>query len=149
MNAMKGLTPIVKKVAQLMSGIICIYGIYIVVHGHLTPGGAFAGGIILAGAFILLILAFGSEVIKLRKEETGSSVLESLAILVTLIMSVLGLFIGSRIFFNNYLPTGETGELASAGVIPVYNILIGIEVAAAIVTIFLALIIFKEEEEQR
>jgi len=146
---MKGLTPIVKKVAQLMSGIICIYGIYIVVHGHLTPGGAFAGGIILAGAFILLILAFGSEVIKLRKEETGSSVTESFSILVTLILATAGLLIGSKVFFNNYLPKGEVGELVSAGAVPLYNILIGIEVAAAIITIFLALIIFKEEEEQR
>ena len=145
---MKGLTPIVKKVAQLMSGIICIYGIYIVVHGHLTPGGAFAGGIILAGAFILLILAFGSEVIKLRKEETGSSITESISLLVAIIMAGLGLLIGSKIFFANYLPKGTVGELVSAGAIPIYNILIGIEVAAAIVTIFLALVIFKEEEEQ-
>lgn len=146
---MKGLTPIVKKIAQLMSGIIFVYGIYIVVHGHLTPGGAFAGGIILAGAFILLILAFGSEVIKLRKEETGSSITESLSILLTLILALGGLFIGTKIFFNNYLPKGEVGELLSAGAIPIYNILIGIEVAAAIITIFLALVIFKEEEEER
>ncbi len=145
---MKGLTPIVKKVAQLMAGIICIYGIYIVIHGHLTPGGAFAGGIILAGSFILLILAFGSEVIKLRKEEAGSSITESVSLLVAIIMAAMGLLIGSKVFFINYLPKGEVGELVSAGAIPIYNILIGIEVAAAIVTIFLALIIFKEEEEQ-
>ncbi len=146
---MEGLTPIVKKVAQLMSGIIFVYGIYIVVHGHLTPGGAFAGGIILAGAFILLILAFGSEVIRLKKEETGSSITESLSILLTLILAIGGLFIGTKVFFNNYLPKGEVGELISAGLIPIYNILIGIEVAAAIITIFLALVIFKEEEEER
>jgi multicomponent Na+:H+ antiporter subunit B len=145
---MKGLTPIVKKVAQLMAGIICIYGIYIVIHGHLTPGGAFAGGIILAGSFILLILAFGSEVIKLRKEEAGSSITESISLLVAIIMAAMGLLIGSKVFFSNYLPKGEVGELVSAGAIPIYNILIGIEVAAAIVTIFLALVIFKEEEEQ-
>lgn len=146
---MKGLTPIVKKVAQLMSGIIFIYGIYIVTHGHLTPGGAFAGGIILAGSFILLILAFGSEVIKLRKEESGSSASESAAILITLILAIAGFFAGSMVFFNNFLPKGTPGNLVSAGTIPLYNIFIGIEVAAAIVTIFLALIIFKEEEEKR
>ena len=126
-----------------------MYGIYIVVHGHLTPGGAFAGGIILAGSFILLILAFGSEVIKLRKEETGSSLIESVGILITIILATAGFFAGSMVFFNNYLPKGTVGDLLSAGIIPLYNIFIGVEVAAAIVTIFLALIIFKEEEEER
>jgi multicomponent Na+:H+ antiporter subunit B len=146
---MKGLTPIVKKIAQLMSGIIFMYGIYIVIHGHLTPGGAFAGGIILAGSFILLILAFGSEVIKLRKEESGSSVTESVSILITVILATAGFFAGGMVFFNNFLPKGTVGELVSAGTIPLFNIFIGIEVAAAIVTIFLALVIFKEEEEER
>jgi multicomponent Na+:H+ antiporter subunit B len=145
---MNGLTPIVKKVAQLMSGVIFLYGMYIVIHGHITPGGAFAGGIIMAGSFILLILAFGSEVIKLRKEETGSSLTESLSILITLILATAGLFAGTMVFFNNFLPKGAVGELISAGTIPLYNIFIGIEVAAAIMTIFLALIIYKEEEQQ-
>ena len=146
---MKGLTLIVKKVAQLLSGLIFMYGIYIVTHGHLTPGGGFAGGAILAGAFILLILAFGSQVVKLRKEETGSSVSESTGLLIALLLAVIGLFAGSLAFFNNYLPQGTVGDLVSAGVIPLYNIFIGMEVAAALVTIFLGLVIYKEEEEQR
>jgi multicomponent Na+:H+ antiporter subunit B len=146
---MRGLTTIVKKVAQLMSGIIFMYGLYIIIHGHLTPGGAFAGGIILAGSFILLILAFGSEVFNLRKEETGSSLTESIAILLTVILAVAGFFAGGMVFFNNFLSKGIVGELVSAGTIPLYNIFIGVEVAAAIVTIFLALVIFKEEEEER
>jgi multicomponent Na+:H+ antiporter subunit B len=55
------------------------------------------------------------------------------------------MLLGARIFFNNWLPGGKVGELISAGVIPLYNISIGIEVAASILTIFLALVIFKEE----
>jgi multisubunit Na+/H+ antiporter MnhB subunit len=60
---MQGMSVIVKKIAQLMSGLIFVYGIYIITHGHLTPGGGFAGGALVAGAFILLILANGSEYI--------------------------------------------------------------------------------------
>jgi multisubunit Na+/H+ antiporter MnhB subunit len=52
--------------AQLMSGLIFVYGAYIVTHGHLTPGGGFAGGALIAGAFILLILANGSEYVRLK-----------------------------------------------------------------------------------
>jgi multicomponent Na+:H+ antiporter subunit B len=139
---------IVKKVAQLITGFVFLYGIYIIVHGHLTPGGGFAGGAILAGAYILQILAFGRDPLHLKKKETGSSVSESVAIFLVLMMAVAGFFIGAKVFFNNYLPTGKIGELISAGAIPIYNILIGIEVAAALLTIFLALIIYKEEIEE-
>jgi multicomponent Na+:H+ antiporter subunit B len=145
---MNGMSLIVKKVAQLITGFIFLYGIYIIVHGHLTPGGGFAGGAILAGAYILQILAFGKDPLLLKKKETGSSISESVAILMVLMMAVAGLFIGTKVFFNNFLPTGKIGELASAGAIPIYNILIGIEVAAALLTIFLALIIYKEEIEE-
>lgn len=142
---MKGMSIIVKKVTQLISGIIFMYGIYIIIHGHLTPGGGFAGGALIAGSFILLILAFGSDFLKLKKEKEGSSITENAAILMVLLLAVMGFLFGTKVFFSNYLPQGTIGELLSAGVIPLYNIFIGIEVAAAIVTIFLALVIFKEE----
>jgi len=145
---MQGMSLIVKKVAQLITSFVFLYGIYIIVHGHLTPGGGFAGGAILAGAYILQILAFGRDPLHLKKKETGSSVSESVAILLVLMMAVAGFFIGTKVFFNNYLPAGKIGELVSAGVIPLYNIFIGIEVAAALLTIFLALIIYKEEIEE-
>jgi multicomponent Na+:H+ antiporter subunit B len=51
------------------------------------------------------------------------------------------------VFFKNYLPLGTVGELLSAGIIPVFNIFIGIEVAAALFTIFLAFVILKEEDK--
>jgi multisubunit Na+/H+ antiporter MnhB subunit len=142
---MKGMTLIVKKTTQLLAGIIFLYGIYVIVHGHLTPGGGFAGGVIIAGSFILLILANGSDFMYLTREETGSTITENLAVFIALLLALAGMIIGSRVFFNNWLPKGTVGELISAGVIPLYNIFVGIEVAASILTIFLALVIFKEE----
>ena len=85
---MNGMTPIVKKVTQLIVGLIFLYGIYIITHGHLSPGGGFAGGAIIAGAFILLVLAYGSDVLKLKKREEGSSVIESTGILLFLILAL-------------------------------------------------------------
>lgn len=142
---MEGMTLIVKKVTQLMCGLIFMYGLYIISHGHLTPGGGFAGGAIVAGAFILLILAYGSEVVSLKKEETLTAVTESIGLLIVLILALAGLFTGAHVFFSNYLPKGEIGALISAGVIPLYNVFIGMEVAAALLTIFLGLVIYKEE----
>jgi multisubunit Na+/H+ antiporter MnhB subunit len=142
---MKGMTLIVKKVAQLIVGLIFLYGIYIVTHGHITPGGGFAGGAVIAGSFVLLVLAYGSDILKLRKREEGSSVVESTGIFIFLVLAFIALFIGTKIFFANYLPKRVIGELISAGVIPLFNIAVGIEVAAALFTIFLALVIYKEE----
>jgi multisubunit Na+/H+ antiporter MnhB subunit len=142
---MKGMSVIVKKVAQLLSGLIFMYGVYIITHGHLTPGGGFAGGALLAGSMILLVLAFGSDVIGLKRRETGSSIIENSAILVFLLFATVAMLIGTRVFFHNFLPRGHLGDLISAGVIPLYNIFVGIEVGAALFTIFLALVIYKEE----
>lgn len=142
------MTIIVKKTTQLIAGMVFLYGIYVIIHGHLTPGGGFAGGVILAGSFILLILSFGSDFIRLTKEEAGSTLYENLAILVVIVLAVSGLLFGTRIFFLNWLPKGTVGELVSAGILPLYNIFVGIEVAASILTIFLALVIFKEESSQ-
>lgn len=142
---MKGMTVIVKKTTQLIAGMIFLYGLYVIVHGHLTPGGGFAGGVILAGSFILLILAYGSDYLKLLQEESGSTLMENIAIFIVLFLALSGLLIGTRVFFLNWLPKGTVGELVSAGILPLYNIFVGIEVAASILTIFLALIIFKEE----
>ena len=145
---MEGMSNIIKQMAKILTGIIFMYGIYIMVHGHLTPGGGFAGGAILAGAFILLVLAYGSNALRLKKEVAGSSVTESIAILLVVVLALMSLVLGIKVFLSNFLPKGTAGELISAGVIPLYNVFIGIEVAGAILTIFLALVIFKEESNQ-
>jgi len=142
---MQGMSVIVKKVSQLVSGLVFMYGIYIITHGHLTPGGGFAGGAVLAGAFILLVLAYGNELVKLKKKEEGSSVTESLAVLTFILLATVALLIGTHVFFKNWLPKGVVGDLISAGIIPLYNIVVGIEVGAALFTIFLALAIYREE----
>lgn len=142
---MKGMTLIVKKTTQLIAGMIFMYGIYIIVHGHLTPGGGFAGGVIIAGSMILVTLAYGGDFMKLIREEAGSTIIESLATLMIIIIATSGFIFGSKVFFNNFLPKGVVGQLISAGVLPLYNICVGTEVAASIFIIFLSLIIFKEE----
>jgi multisubunit Na+/H+ antiporter MnhB subunit len=145
---MKGMTIIVKKTIQLIAGMIFMYGIYVIVHGHLTPGGGFAGGVILAGSMIVIILAYGGDFLKLVKEKTGTTVVESLATIMVIMIALAGFLFGSKIFFNNFLPKGIVGHLISAGVLPLYNIFVGAEVAASIFIIFLSLVIFKEESKE-
>lgn len=142
---MKGMTIIVKKTTQLIAGMIFMYGIYVIIHGHLTPGGGFAGGVVIAGSLILITLAYGGEFIRLVKEESETTIVENLATIMVIVIATSGFLFGTRIFFNNFLPKGIVGNLVSAGVLPLYNICVGAEVAASIFIIFLSLVIFKEE----
>lgn len=57
----RGMTVIIKTVTRLTMGFILIYGIYIGTSGRISPGGGFTGGVILALAFVHIMLAFGKE----------------------------------------------------------------------------------------
>lgn len=57
----RGMTLIVKTVTRLTFGFILLYGIYITLNGHVSPGGGFAGGVIVALALVHVMLAFGKE----------------------------------------------------------------------------------------
>lgn len=139
---MRGMTLIVKTITRLIVGLIFLYGIYIVFHGHLTPGGGFAGGIIIAGAFILLVLAEGSEELSTEVKKWRASLFESLGIFIFWFLAMLGVFAGT-FFFLNLLPKGRPLELLSAGIILPCNIGIGIEVGAALFAIFITLAVLK------
>ncbi|MFQ6067849.1 MAG: MnhB domain-containing protein, partial [bacterium] len=137
---MKGMTTVVKTITKFLSPLIILFGVYIVLHGHLTPGGGFPGGVMIASCFVLLTLAYGKEIAYKKLKRSTSSVLESLGILIFLILAVLGIFVGGY-FFLNFLPPGHPLKVVSAGVFPLSYIGIGLEVAGAIFAVFLALIL--------
>ena len=140
------MSEIVKTVSKIFAPLIVVFGIYITLHGHLTPGGGFAGGIIIAGAIILLVLAFGGIKERLARERKTTSRLESSGILLFWFVGVFGLIIGG-IFFLNFIGKGIPFAIFSSGIIPICNIAIAAEVGGAISTILLALVLFKKEEE--
>ena len=57
-----GLGVIVGTVARWLKGLVLLYGIYLVAYGHVSPGGGFAGGVVIACGFVLLTLAGGGRV---------------------------------------------------------------------------------------
>jgi multicomponent Na+:H+ antiporter subunit B len=141
------MTLIVKTITRLIAGLIFLYGIYIVLHGHLTPGGGFAGGVIIAGAFVLLILAEGLAEVKNEILRWRASFLESMGIFLFWLCAMLGVLVG-RYFFLNLLGKGEPFNLFSAGIIPLCNIGIGIEVGAALFSIFITLAVLKIQDKR-
>ena len=134
------MTPIVKTVIRFAMGIIVIFGVYIVLYGHLTPGGGFAGGVILACGYIVLTLAFGRELALKKMGDTAASILDNTGALAFLVIGLLG-FTGGY-FFLNFIDHGKLFELFSSGTIPLCNIAIGIKVMSSLFAIFIALAIF-------
>ncbi|HQE81430.1 MAG TPA: MnhB domain-containing protein [Candidatus Hydrogenedentes bacterium] len=145
-NHKEGMSLIVKTITRLSVGLILLYGIYIVLHGHLSPGGGFAGGVIVALSFVHLVLAFGKRQAFRTLSESGTASLESLGGVLFLAIALAG-FSGGY-FFTNVLPNGEPYALLSAGTIPLSNIAICLKVAGGLFAIFIALVLLNPESEQ-
>jgi len=152
----QGMTPIVKTIVRFALGIMVIFGAYIILYGHLTPGGGFAGGVILACGYIILTLAFGKDVALRKLSNTGASILDNLGALAFIAIGIIGFSAG--FFFKNFLGHGRMFDLWSAGTIPLCNIAIGLKVTASLFAVFIALSIFgrfiyqmagDEEEQER
>ena len=142
-----GMTLIVKRITRLTVGLILLYGIYIVLHGHLTPGGGFPGGVIIALSFIHLMLAFGKDTALKKLNRIRASFLESLGAIMFLSVALLG-FLGGH-FFLNFIKKGESFNLFSAGIIPICNIAICFKVGAGLFLIFVALVVIPGMEEEK
>ncbi|KYK28004.1 MAG: hypothetical protein HXS48_12185 [Theionarchaea archaeon] len=122
---------IVKSVARVVFPLAFTYGVYIFVHGHLTPGGGFQGGTIIASSIILLYLGFG----RLKISETLVTALESLAALCFIGLGCIGIIKGGN-FLWNAVGLGEQGTLLSAGILGPIYVAIGIKVGTELTSIF-------------
>ncbi len=140
------MTLIVKTITRLTVGLILLFGIYIVLHGHLSPGGGFAGGVIIALSFVHLMIAFGRDVALKRFSASFASLLESFGGLMFLSIALLG-FIGGYFFLNFFFKKGLPFHLFSAGIIPLCNIAISLKVGAGLFAIFVALVLLNKQDK--
>jgi multicomponent Na+:H+ antiporter subunit B len=124
-----------RAMGAALVGPVLVLGAYVIAHGHITPGGGFSGGVVVAGALLLAYAA--GQVVRLRR--VGSITLlegaEALGAAGFLALALGGL-IAAGALLQNFLPLGTSGMLLSAGTIPVGNVAVGIEVAGAVALIF-------------
>ena len=129
---------VVRSVARIIVPFIQLYGLYVIFHGHLSPGGGFAGGAIVGASMILYSLAFNLEACYRKFSHNTSSLLESGGALWYLLIGLLGILAGGVYLTNRaagfYL--GVPGQLFSSGMIFLLSMGIGTKVASTIITLF-------------
>lgn len=124
---------ITKVVFRYILLVIMLYGFYIVLHGHVSPGGGFAGGMVLGMGLLLYFLIFGFE---------KRSKLRRLPLDVALVLIVIGGILEGIKFLvpKDVGQVGAPGTLFSVGIITVVNFGIGLLVASTILSIFYLLV---------
>lgn len=111
--------------SKLLFPAIILLGFYVFIHGHLSPGGGFQGGVIIATGFLLMLLAYEDYSVS----HTYLTIVESVAGIIFTGVGLVGLIMGET-FLQNFLPTGVLNNLFSGGIIPIIYIAVGFKVAA-------------------
>lgn len=137
----EGMTLIVRNTAKIIIAFIVVFAIFIAASGHLSPGGGFPGGVLLAAGAALLVLAFGHErtrEVLAQQRLHGCDAIGALAFLAVALAGFLG-----GMFFANFLPTGSVGDAASGGTIALSNLAIFLKVGAGLAGAFVALALYR------
>jgi multicomponent Na+:H+ antiporter subunit B len=136
---------ILKRVAALLLPFIQMYGLYVIFHGHVSPGGSFAGGIVVGLAFIAFATIYGLERGSAKMPERATTLTESYGTLWYGIMGMVGIIKGAPFLANKLagIDLGTLGTLSSGGLISLIGLGVGIRVASTMVTLFFTMM---EEE---
>ena len=122
----KNSTEVLQTATRLLSGLLVMFGVYIFMHGHLTPGGGFQGGVVIATALLLSLLANPAS----HVAHGMMTAVESLSGAAYVGLGLLGIFLAWGFLDPRALPLGRLGALLSAGSIPFIYSAIGLKVGA-------------------
>ncbi|MEZ5672888.1 MAG: hydrogen gas-evolving membrane-bound hydrogenase subunit E [Thiotrichaceae bacterium] len=125
---------ILRTASLILFPFLIVTGSYIIIHGHLTPGGGFQGGAILAVAFFLPVLASVGDSL----DHHTSSVIEGFAGITFIVIGLLALWNHSY-FLAPLFGTGNLGELLSAGSLPLLYMAVGLKVGAELASLLVSL----------
>ncbi len=119
---------ILTQIAKLVIPCVLVYGIYVVLNGHLSPGGGFSGGTIMGSALILFAVSFGMiRINKFFNYGTFRKITSS-ALMVYAASKAYSFFTGAN-HLESHIPLGTPGAILSSGLILILDICVGIVVA--------------------
>jgi multicomponent Na+:H+ antiporter subunit B len=150
------MSKIVRTISNQLIVLILIFGLYVILHGHVTPGGGFQGGAVVATGAAMVIVAFGGSHVQKWLKERHLSIVESSGALIFIGLAFGGLAAG--IFFYNFLvhtpifgrvpPSGSNpGDIWTGGVVALMNFGVGLKVIAGLSAVVLAMALASSGEE--
>ena len=119
----------------IAAGVTNLFGIYLVIHAHLTPGGGFQGGAILGTACLIVFVTIGYSSFRRVSPRVSIVFGEAVGAGAYALIGVATMLAGGA-FLQNLLPLGQTGKLFSAGTVPVINFAVGLEVSGGFILMF-------------
>ena len=142
------MSKIVRFGADVLFGAIVIFGLYVIMHGHLTPGGGFQGGAVVATGVALVIVAYSYEEVIGMVKKFVLTIQESAGLVMFAGVALIAIGLGTTFFFNFLANSGSlfgmtvpfgpnSGELNTGGVLPLMNIAVGIEVWGGLAIVIL------------
>ena len=133
---------------NLVLPILITLGLYVILHGHLSPGGGFQGGVLIAGALAVIYIGYGKNSALSKSKQRIFKIVEDIGALGFIILAFVGL-IATGVFFTNIFDNGTAGELFSSGSIFLMNSAVGLKVFAGISFLILVMIaLLKEKEDE-
>lgn len=123
---------VLRLTAYLMLPVTAVVGFSVVIHGHLTPGGGFQGGVVLATGIHLLYLAGDYPSLQRLRPMVVFEASEAIGVASFVLVGLAAMATGA-IFLTNVLPYGTLGSLTSAGVVPIINVLVAAAVGSGMV----------------
>jgi multicomponent Na+:H+ antiporter subunit B len=117
---------IVRTGTEILLPLIFTFGAYVIVNGHLSAGGGFQGGAIVASGVMLMLLARPGATLNVAL----LSIIESFAGVFYVGLGILGLVLAGGFLDPRFMPIGTFGAFISAGAIPIISALLGIKVGA-------------------
>ena len=117
---------IVRTGTKILLPVIFTFGAYVIANGHLSAGGGFQGGAIVASGAMLIMLGRPDG----RLDTALLGVIESFAGIFYVAVGLLGLALAGGFLDPRFLPRGEFGAFISAGAIPITSALLGVKVGA-------------------
>lgn len=126
---------ILQKVTFILFPIIAIYGIYVVLNGHLSPGGGFSGGAIIGAGLILYLNAYGTEKTRKFFTEKTYKYISFAALLFYCLSKAYSFYTGAH-HLESGIPLGTPGAIISSGLILPLNICVGMVVACTMYSFY-------------